>query len=80
MPRENADSKGRRYVAEGRLVIERIDRTTIAASCRGSGEIYQLGYRPGEWWCACPSLGRCSHLVALQLVTVAPSIARKDNR
>jgi len=22
-----------------------------------------------EWWCSCPALGLCSHLVALQLVT-----------
>jgi uncharacterized Zn finger protein len=71
--RENAATKGRRLLVEGRLIVERVEGGLIAATCRGdSGAIYRLGYDPrsGEWRCTCPARGRCSHLVALMLVTV----------
>lgn len=77
MSRENAEAKGRRYLAEGRVVVEAVDRHHIAASVRGSGEIHQTGYVRGGWFCSCPALGRCSHLTALQLVCVAPPTRRK---
>ena len=74
--RENAAAKGRRYLTEGRLTVERVDGDLVGASCRGdSGETYRLGYDPAqqEWHCTCPARGRCSHLVALMLVTVTRS-------
>ena len=67
---ENVQTKGRRYITEARLLIEHVDRQTVRASCRGNGAIYELGYDNGRWFCTCAALGRCSHLVALQLVTV----------
>ncbi len=70
---ENAEAKGRRYVAEGRLTVERVDGRLVVASCRGGGQIYRLGHRDGEWVCACPARGRCSHLHALQLVVAVGS-------
>ena len=76
MSRESAVAKGARYLVEGRLVVELVEAQRIVASCRGAGEIYQLGYSPGGWWCSCPVLGRCSHLHALMTVTVAPPVAR----
>lgn len=72
MPREGAEQKGRRYLAEGRLVIHAVGHHRIDAVCRGGGELYRVGYRRGGWSCDCPALGRCSHLVALMLVCVRP--------
>jgi uncharacterized Zn finger protein len=74
--RENAEMKGRRYLIEGRLLVHAVTETTILATVRGSGEFYRLGYSPEGWWCECPALGRCSHLVALQAVTVRPKGAQ----
>ena len=74
--RESAEAKGRRYLIEGRLIIRSIDSETIRATCRGSGEEYEVGFDPGGWWCSCPALGRCCHLLALQLVTLVPTRAR----
>lgn len=75
MPREDAATKGRRMLAEGRLTVERLTPSgLIVARCRGdSGAVYALGFDPdgSEWRCTCPSRGRCSHLRALQLVVVA---------
>ena len=76
--RESADSKGRRYAVEGRLIVEAVDARHIAASVRGNGEVYQVGYDRGSWFCSCPAPRRCSHLVALQLVTVAPVVRRME--
>lgn len=67
--RENALNKGRRYVAEGRLVVRSVNSESARAECRGDGAIYSLGFDGGRWWCSCPALGRCSHQYALGLVT-----------
>lgn len=80
--RENREEKGRRLLGEGRLTVKGIvtegtrPRGLIMAECRGdSGEVYNLGYDPvkQQWRCTCVAKGKCSHLVALQLVTVKPS-------
>jgi hypothetical protein len=69
--RENAASKGRRYLAEGRLVIRLVNPSEITATCRGGGAMYALGWRRGEgWWCGCAARSlACCHLLALQLGT-----------
>jgi hypothetical protein len=72
--KENAERKGRRYVAEGRLTIERVDVAGIHATCRGAGAVYTVGYENERWHCSCPALRRCAHLVALQLVTVRTAV------
>ncbi len=66
--RENAQTKGKRYVAEGRLLVDHVANAEIRARCRGDGAIYRLTVRDGRWTCDCPALGRCSHLYALGLV------------
>ena len=71
-PRENAETKARRYLTEGRLIIERVDVGRVEATCRGDAAVYRLGYVNGRWVCSCPASGRCAHLLALGLV-VAPS-------
>ena len=76
MTRESAETKGRRYLVEGRLVVELVDAERIVASCRGSGAVYQCGYARGGWYCDCPMKGRCSHLHALMTVTVTPPLKR----
>ena len=79
--RESAADKGRRLLAEGRLTVlhvsdSTVERAPIVAKCRGdSGEVYDLGYDASkdQWRCTCVEMkGKCSHLVALQLVTVKP--------
>jgi hypothetical protein len=73
--RESADVKARRYLAEARLTVTRVVPGEVDAIYRGDGEMYELGYRRGEWFCPCPARGRCCHLLALGLV-VAPSRER----
>jgi uncharacterized Zn finger protein len=69
--RESAAVKGRRYLVEGRLTVERVERDLVVGSCRGdSGEKYTVGFDGRDWHCSCPAHTRCSHLVALMLVTV----------
>jgi uncharacterized Zn finger protein len=70
--RENVSAKGRRYLAEGRLVITRVEGRSIRAGCRGDGAVYLLGHGARGWFCDCPARGRCAHLVALGLVTALP--------
>jgi len=71
--RESAFVKGRRLLVEGRVVVRLADSQTIRAMVRGdSGEWYRTSYERGGWACSCPCIGRCSHLIALQLVTIRP--------
>lgn len=76
MTRENVQAKGRRLLTEGRVVVKTVNAQQITASVRGSGAIHQTGYDRGTWYCTCPAKGLCSHLVAVQLVTVAPVVRR----
>lgn len=69
--RENPQSKGRRYLLEGRLEVTHVDVDRIRATCRGQDDTHRLGYGEGHWWCSCPARGLCAHLVALKLVTRA---------
>jgi len=60
-----------RYLAESRLTIEQVGADGIRARCRGSGADYLVTWTAREGWrCSCPALGRCSHVIALQSVTV----------
>jgi hypothetical protein len=72
--REDARTRGRRLLTEGRLILRRVNAVEILALCRGdSGEVHELGYHPsGGWWCSCAARTQCGHLYALQLVTIAP--------
>jgi hypothetical protein len=78
---ENLQEKAIRILAEGRLTITQVAplRAAIMAECKGdSGEVYLLGYDSGDdrWGCQCEASAkfkrRCSHIAALQLVTVKP--------
>jgi hypothetical protein len=57
-------------LCEHRLTVLRVAPDRIEAECRGGGAIYRLGWDGGRWSCNCPALGVCSHLHALQAVTV----------
>jgi hypothetical protein len=78
MPREDVQTKGRRYVLESRLTVHVIASDRVRATCKGQGEHYSLGWDPGPgWWCGCMARTRCCHLVALQLVTVRPGVTSR---
>jgi hypothetical protein len=74
--REDAITRGKRLVSEGRLIVSHVSGRSIAGICRGdSGEIHRLGHDPGRgWWCACPARSTCAHLRALMLVVIEPTI------
>jgi hypothetical protein len=45
VPRETVEAKDRRYLVEGRLIVERVDESGVRARARGGGETYELGSR-----------------------------------
>lgn len=73
--RETVHTKGRRYLAEGRIVVTGVDGDEVTAVCQGETGAYDLGHAPGRgWWCTCPvRTDKCSHLAALMLVTIRRS-------
>jgi len=75
MPRENTHDKGRRYLVEGRLLIKAVSDRHITAVCRGdSGELHVLAADRRGWACSCPAVRDCSHLVALRLCVLRPTL------
>jgi hypothetical protein len=72
--RENAATKARRLLVEGRLRVLSVDESagTARAECRGdSGAVYDVGRLSGSgWFCSCPAFSRCAHVRALQHVVV----------
>lgn len=68
--RENAAAKARRYLVEGRVLVERVDRHLVIATARGDGAVHRCTWTPARGWsCSCPARGRCCHLLAVGLVT-----------
>ena len=41
--RENAQMKGKKYVAEARLLVDHVADGEVRARCKGDGAIYRLG-------------------------------------
>jgi hypothetical protein len=75
MSRESVETKGRRYLTEGRLQVLEVGPGVVRATCRGDGAVHRLGWWHGRWGCSCSAgqFGRqCAHLVALRLVVVDP--------
>ena len=71
--RENVASKAIRIILERRLRILLVKGDRIYAECRGTDAMYHLGLDRGDWWCHCPNTTRnCSHIRALQYVTMRP--------
>jgi uncharacterized Zn finger protein len=75
--RENAELKARRYLAEGRVEIQRVDGATVQARVLGDeGDVYTVRWDPerDSWNCPCPAFGpRCGHVLALARVVRKPA-------
>lgn len=68
--RENAATKGLRYLTEGRVIVTKVNGGSVLAYVRGEGAVYRAGYEAGSWWCNCPArTERCAHPTAVRLVT-----------
>jgi hypothetical protein len=72
--RENAAVKARRLLSEGRVTLRCIGPDAIVANVRGdSAKVYAVVWDlTGGWFCPCPAIGRCSHILAVQLVVLEP--------
>jgi len=67
--REPVQAKARRYLIEGRVVLEHVSPERIEAPVRGSGAIWRVFWRLGAFGCDCPATGLCAHQVAVKMVT-----------
>lgn len=68
--RENAASKARRYLAEGRVILTRVSGRVVSARVRGDGALYDVVFQDGRWSCDCPAVtDQCAHARAVRLVT-----------
>lgn len=71
--RENKADKGTRLLIQGRLTVTKVAGDLVVAECKGdSGEVYELGFSNGHWFCGCLARTDCSHLSALWRCTVRP--------
>jgi hypothetical protein len=68
---ETIAAKAHWLLAFGRLEVRHVSPERIVAHVHGDTGSYDLGHDARGWWCACPAIGRCSHLIALRLVTTA---------
>lgn len=73
MLRENVEAKGRRYLVEGRCLVEQVTGSDVVATVRGDGAVHTVRHQRGGWSCDCPAHGRCAHLIAVGLIT-APGV------
>jgi len=77
MPRENAATKGRRYLVEGRVILTDVGEGYVRANVRGEGAMYHTAYSSGTWSCTCPAVRDCAHIRALKCCTAPePELSR----
>ncbi len=69
MSGESATTKAKRYLAEGRVIVSRVEPGRVDATVRGDAALWRVTYRHGGWNCPCPARSRCAHLLALGLIT-----------
>jgi uncharacterized Zn finger protein len=67
-----AADKARALLADGHVQILSADESHVAARVRGSTGIYDTAWYFGQWTCTCAAYGRCSHELAVELVTLRP--------
>ena len=73
MTREDAATKARRLLAEGRITLRHIGDDLVRADVRGdTARIYAVAWSPAGWSCDCDAISRCSHIRSVQLVTLEP--------
>jgi uncharacterized Zn finger protein len=82
MPREDAATKARRLLGEGRVTIRTLEQDLIVARVRGdSAREHEVTWEPSGWACPCDALSRlCSHTQAVMLVVLEPTPSAQDRR
>ena len=71
--REDAATKARRLLGEGRLTLRVLEEDEIVATVRGdSARIHTVHWDSDGWSDDCDAVGKCSHIRALQLVVLEP--------
>lgn len=79
--RENASTKALRLLTERAVMIRYCGPEGVRAFVRGShGSMYRVILSDGRWSCDCAATGRCSHLMAVQSVTLIGSETPKQRR
>jgi hypothetical protein len=75
--RENAESKARRYLVEGRLEVQQLGGDGVLARCLGDeGDVYHVRWdgQRRAWPCDSPAYGpRCAHALARGRVVRKPA-------
>jgi uncharacterized Zn finger protein len=72
--REDAHTKASRYLVEGRVVLESVQRRRVHARVRGTDRFHHVHWTGDNGWqCDCPALrATCSHINAVQRVVCIP--------
>ena len=73
---EDAATKARRLLGEGRVTIRCLSDDAIAADVRGDSGLHRVTWTPSGWACDCDALRRCSHIRATQLVVLVSERSR----
>jgi uncharacterized Zn finger protein len=72
VPREDARTRARRFLAEGRVMIVRAGPSGTLGVVRGdSGALRRVTWTPGRGWrCDCPAMQQCAHGFAVASVVL----------
>lgn len=68
---EGSEAKADRLISEGRVEILTDEPDDVAAVVRGDNSLYVIRGGRGGFSCSCPTVARCSHLLAVLRQTVA---------
>ena len=68
--RESVLDKAGRLLTDNRVIVRFVRPEIVRAVVRGDSSIHDVILAEGRWTCSCAARRDCSHLQAVQLVTV----------
>jgi uncharacterized Zn finger protein len=74
---ETLAEKAARLLAAGNVHLLEVASEVVAARVFGDSGVYDVSLAGGRWSCTCPARAECSHLDAVQRVTVPPWARRR---
>jgi hypothetical protein len=72
--KETKTAKALRYLASGRVSVQRHDTMVSEVHVTGDagGEPYHVIRRAAEWSCDCPAQVECAHILACKAIIATP--------
>jgi hypothetical protein len=80
MTPETVTEKANRLLLERKVFVRICMPEHVVATVRGTTGLYDVDLSRGRWRCGCAAFHGCSHIAAVQAVTLPPAVHDRLNQ